>query len=123
MNTNNHKRMFKHCNETPRPHIDLETPYDDLLDIDDAYFEQDSDILFDLDDIPNETHIKPDSIEDVINNNVLLTDYYLKGSEIFQSADVTKNNDIYKQLLYPGSDFTVLELIIVLELVKTTLIQ
>ena len=56
----------------------------------------------------------------MINNNLLLNEKYLLNSEIIQSTNVETNADIYNSTLYPGTDTSVLDLIIILELMKTT---
>jgi hypothetical protein len=74
------------------------------------------DLAFDL----NDPLISLDKLEDVINNNPLLNEKYLVDSEIIQSTNVETNADIYNSPLYPGTDTSVLDLIIILELIKTT---
>ena len=62
-----------------------------------------------------------DALVNVINNNRDLSEFYLVGSDNIQSCNVEKFDDIYSSPLYPGSDTTVFDLIIVLELIKTTI--
>ena len=62
-----------------------------------------------------------DTLVDIIDKNPKLTEYYLTGSENIQSSNGENNTDFYYSPLYPGTDISVFDLIIVLELIKTTI--
>ena len=70
---------------------------------------------------PVEQSNKVDNWIDLINNNPRLTENYLLGSESIQSSKIEDIDDIYCEDLYPGSETTVFDLIIILELIKSTI--
>ena len=60
-----------------------------------------------------------DNVESVIINNPLLIDYYLKGSIIIQS-NISGSNSKIDLDLYPGSNLKLVDLVLVLEMLKST---
>ena len=61
-----------------------------------------------------------DTLENVINNNPLLTEEYLSGSILVQSGVSPEMDPIFNEPLYEGSDLTLEDALFIIEMIKST---
>ena len=64
--------------------------------------------------------IRIQDYKSVIDNNFLLTDDYLSGSILVQENESSEVDPIFSELLYDGSDLTLEDAILIIELIKST---
>jgi len=128
MNTSHFNRLGSvYGRQRPQPFENLDLPYDQYGFDDNFGLENFEHVNTpehsgdEGEDNNDETLFSLDKLVDVIHNNPELTEFYLLGAEIIQSSNEENNNDIYYSPLYPGTDITVLDLIIVLKLIKSTI--
>ena len=93
--------------------------FEDNFDQDTGYFDNDP---ISIPSSPSLTFddITLDTLQSVLINNSQLTDDYLSGSIVVQSNVCGDVDPIYSEPLYLGSDCTLLDLLLILELIKTT---